>query len=184
MRRAVPLGSGTTHIDLRLPNRCGVGGGTAGERLPLVCAQNGVAGERMALRRFRRVYGMCVWLPSTFLRPGHVAARNRVETLSALEHRPITALEDRLAGDADEATRQLWDAHRKRAAETFLGRLEDEVHGAVEVARLGEIARRAEQHGRMSVMPAGVCGVVMSWTVSGFSTRTPSSSPLFKIMRT
>lgn len=51
------------------------GGGTAGERLPLVCAQNGVAGERMALRRFRRVYGMCVWLPSTFLRPGHVAAR-------------------------------------------------------------------------------------------------------------
>jgi hypothetical protein len=30
MRRAVSLGSGTTRIDLRLPNRCGVDGGTAG----------------------------------------------------------------------------------------------------------------------------------------------------------
>lgn len=50
------------------------GGGTAGERLPVVCAQNGVEGERLALRRFRRVYGMCVWLPATFLEPGLVGA--------------------------------------------------------------------------------------------------------------
>ncbi|WP_026421162.1 ketopantoate reductase family protein [Actinokineospora inagensis] len=51
-----------------------VGGVTAGERLPVVCAQNGVANERMALRRFRNVYGMCVILPSTHLRPGEVIA--------------------------------------------------------------------------------------------------------------
>ncbi|WLQ39836.1 2-dehydropantoate 2-reductase N-terminal domain-containing protein [Streptomyces laculatispora] len=50
------------------------GGGTAGERLPLICAQNGVEGERLALRRFDRVYGMCVWLPATFVRPGEVSA--------------------------------------------------------------------------------------------------------------
>ncbi|MFD8599042.1 ketopantoate reductase family protein [Kitasatospora sp. NPDC059646] len=50
------------------------GGGTAGERLPLVCAQNGVENERLALRRFARVYGMCVWLPSTHLEPGRVSA--------------------------------------------------------------------------------------------------------------
>ncbi|MEV0786421.1 2-dehydropantoate 2-reductase N-terminal domain-containing protein [Streptomyces sp. NPDC050423] len=50
------------------------GGGTAGERLPLVCAQNGVESERLALRRFDRVYGMCVWLPATFVRPGEVSA--------------------------------------------------------------------------------------------------------------
>ncbi|MFC8718839.1 ketopantoate reductase family protein [Kitasatospora sp. NPDC057198] len=50
------------------------GGGTAGERLPLVCAQNGVENERLALRRFARVYGMCVWLPSTHLEPGAVSA--------------------------------------------------------------------------------------------------------------
>lgn len=50
------------------------GGGTAGDRLPLVCAQNGVENERLALRRFRRVYGMCVWLPATFLEPGSIVA--------------------------------------------------------------------------------------------------------------
>lgn len=50
------------------------GGGTAGELLPLVCAQNGVDGERQALRRFARVYGMCVWLPSQYLEPGLIVA--------------------------------------------------------------------------------------------------------------
>ncbi|MCB5179563.1 ketopantoate reductase family protein [Streptomyces antimicrobicus] len=50
------------------------GGGTAAQRLPVFCAQNGVEGERMALRRFARVYGMCVWLPSDFLEPGRVSA--------------------------------------------------------------------------------------------------------------
>lgn len=42
--------------------------------LPVVCAQNGVANERMVLRRFERVYGMCVWLPATHLEPGVVVA--------------------------------------------------------------------------------------------------------------
>ena len=46
----------------------------AAEVIPLVCAQNGVASERLALRRFRRVYGMYVWLPATHLEPGTVEA--------------------------------------------------------------------------------------------------------------
>lgn len=50
------------------------GGGVAADRLPLLCAQNGVANERVALRRFARVYGVCVWLPATFLEPGTVVA--------------------------------------------------------------------------------------------------------------
>ncbi|MEV6759400.1 2-dehydropantoate 2-reductase N-terminal domain-containing protein [Streptomyces sp. NPDC051105] len=50
------------------------GGGTAAERLPLFCAQNGVEGQRLALRVFRHVYGVCVWLPSTFVEPGVVSA--------------------------------------------------------------------------------------------------------------
>ncbi|MFJ8332558.1 ketopantoate reductase family protein [Streptomyces sp. NPDC094437] len=50
------------------------GGGTAAERLPLLCAQNGVESPRIALRVFRRVYGVCVWLPSTHLEPGAVSA--------------------------------------------------------------------------------------------------------------
>jgi 2-dehydropantoate 2-reductase len=50
------------------------GGRTAGEDLLLVCAQNGVDNERTALRHVARVAGMCVWLPATFLEPGHVSA--------------------------------------------------------------------------------------------------------------
>jgi len=38
----------------------------------VVCAQNGVANERMALRRFPRVYAMMVMLPATHLTPGEV----------------------------------------------------------------------------------------------------------------
>lgn len=49
-------------------------GSTAGELLPLVCAQNGVENERLALRRFRHVYGMCVFLPASYLEPGSVSA--------------------------------------------------------------------------------------------------------------
>lgn len=50
------------------------GGGVAGDRLPLLCAQNGVANEPSALRVFGQVYGVCVWLPATHLTPGTVAA--------------------------------------------------------------------------------------------------------------
>ncbi|MEV4257901.1 2-dehydropantoate 2-reductase N-terminal domain-containing protein [Spirillospora sp. NPDC049652] len=50
------------------------GGGTAAERLPVFCAQNGVANEPMALRRFRRVYGAFVLLPASYLKPGEVVA--------------------------------------------------------------------------------------------------------------
>ncbi|MYS20114.1 MULTISPECIES: ketopantoate reductase family protein [unclassified Streptomyces] len=45
-----------------------------GDRPAVVCAQNGVENERLALRRFRDVHAMCVWLPSSYLEPGVVAA--------------------------------------------------------------------------------------------------------------
>jgi 2-dehydropantoate 2-reductase len=44
---------------------------TAGD-VPVICAQNGVANERMALRRFSLVYGMLVVLPAVHLSPGEV----------------------------------------------------------------------------------------------------------------
>jgi hypothetical protein len=55
-----------------------------------------------------------------------------------------------------EALEQIIVEHGERAADAFLAGLEDEVHRAIELARLGQIARRAEQHGGVSVMPAGV----------------------------
>jgi 2-dehydropantoate 2-reductase len=38
----------------------------------IVCCQNGVDNERMAARRFSWVYGMVVWMPTTYLEPGVV----------------------------------------------------------------------------------------------------------------
>lgn len=40
--------------------------------IAVVCAQNGVENERLALRRFADVYGMCVMLPGVHLEPGVV----------------------------------------------------------------------------------------------------------------
>lgn len=44
----------------------------AGSRIAVVCAQNGVENERLALRRFANVYGMLVILPANFLEPGGI----------------------------------------------------------------------------------------------------------------
>jgi 2-dehydropantoate 2-reductase len=40
--------------------------------IAVVCAQNGVENERLALRRFANVYGLCVLLPGSHLEPGIV----------------------------------------------------------------------------------------------------------------
>ena len=50
--------------------------GTAGELLPALIALNGVAAEEKALRYFRRVFGVCVWLPAVHLEPGEVIVRS------------------------------------------------------------------------------------------------------------
>lgn len=42
--------------------------------LPVVCAQNGVANEPMALRWFPNVYGVTVMMPAAYATPGEVAA--------------------------------------------------------------------------------------------------------------
>ena len=44
----------------------------ADDDIPVICCQNGVANERMALRRFKNVYAMVVYLPAHALDPGVV----------------------------------------------------------------------------------------------------------------
>jgi 2-dehydropantoate 2-reductase len=80
------------------------GGGSAGQLLPVICAQNGVANERFALRRFRHVYGMCVWLPATHLEPGTVEAQGA--PLAGMLHigrypAGTDAIATRIGGDLD-----------------------------------------------------------------------------------
>ncbi|MET7458872.1 2-dehydropantoate 2-reductase N-terminal domain-containing protein [Nonomuraea sp. NPDC005501] len=77
--------------------------------LPVVCAQNGVENERTVLRRFERVYGMCVWLPALHLEPGTVAAYGHPH--SGLLHvgRYPQAVDDQGVDDqgVDDLTRQM-----------------------------------------------------------------------------
>jgi len=42
--------------------------------ISVVCAQNGVENERLALRRFAHVYGMFVWMAAQLLEPGVIQA--------------------------------------------------------------------------------------------------------------
>jgi 2-dehydropantoate 2-reductase len=44
----------------------------AGDQIAVVCTQNGVENERLALRRCANVYGMLVILPANYLEPGIV----------------------------------------------------------------------------------------------------------------
>jgi 2-dehydropantoate 2-reductase len=46
----------------------------SGVAVPVVCATNGLEAERLALRRFEGVHGMCVVLPAAHLVPGVVDA--------------------------------------------------------------------------------------------------------------
>lgn len=64
---------------------------------PVVCATNGIATEVMVLRQVPRVYGMCVMLPATHLRPGEVVAKCA----------PTPGILDigRIPGGTDEVTR-------------------------------------------------------------------------------
>jgi 2-dehydropantoate 2-reductase len=68
----------------------------ASARLPFVVAQNGVANERAALRLFRHVYPVCVWLPASYLEAGTISA----------EGHPYSGMltVGKLAGDLDEVT--------------------------------------------------------------------------------
>jgi 2-dehydropantoate 2-reductase len=52
----------------------GPGLGTAGETLPIYCAQNGTGNESAALRYFANVHGIEVTLQATHLQPGRVTA--------------------------------------------------------------------------------------------------------------
>ena len=71
----------------------------ASHSTPIVCAQNGVENERLALRRFARVHGMCVMLPASHLEPGVVEVSST----------PIAGILDvgRYPTGADETTEAL-----------------------------------------------------------------------------
>jgi 2-dehydropantoate 2-reductase len=135
---------------------------SASSSIPVVCAQNGVANEGAALRRFRHVYGMHVMLPASFLEPGVVQASSA----------PTAGLLDvgRYPAGADETARSL--SHALNTA-TFDSRVLEDIMrwkyrklvmnlgNAVEAVfepsrERDEIERLAEREGEECLLAAGI----------------------------
>jgi 2-dehydropantoate 2-reductase len=76
--------------------------GTAGEQLPIFVALNGVVGETFAHRYFRRVFGVCVWMPVVHLVPGEVIIRSTPQS-GMLHIGPVPMT----AKDHDQVLRQV-----------------------------------------------------------------------------
>lgn len=142
------------------------GGSVAADTLPVLCAQNGVASERIALRLFRRVYGVCVWLPATHLEPGVVEANGT--PLAGQLH--IGRYPSGIDPVVESVTKDLSSARILAPAETDVmrwkyGKLLSNVGNAIEVlcgpiAQLGddgkELGRRASAEGKSVFEAAGV----------------------------
>ncbi len=140
------------------------GGGVAGTRLPLVCAQNGVENERLALRLFRRVYGMCLVLPATFLTPGAIVVPCAPHTGSLLIGRYPAGVDETchlIAADLAKSTFQV--ATAADVMRWKYGKLVENLANAVaavcdqdELARSGDLVARAKAEAAAVLAAAGI----------------------------
>ncbi|WP_306336232.1 ketopantoate reductase family protein [Streptomyces sp. KL118A] len=143
------------------------GGGTAAERLPLVCAQNGVESERIALRRFRHVYGVCVWLPASHAEPGEVSAAGA--PYSGMLHigRYPTGTDEtarRIAADLEKSrilAPVVADVLRWKYAKLLanLANSVEAVTGPITGDEAGELYARARAEGEAALTAAGIVWV-------------------------
>jgi 2-dehydropantoate 2-reductase len=131
----------------------------------VVCAQNGVQSERMALRRFGDVYGVCVMCPAAHLRPGVVQAFSvPCPGILDLGRFPsgTAAVADALAGafrSAGFAAEARPDIMRWKYAKLLmnLGNAAEALCGPS--ARASEIARLARAEGIAALGAAGIAFV-------------------------
>ncbi len=135
---------------------------TAPPEIAIVCAQNGVENERLALRHFAHVYAMCVMCPATHLEPGVVQASSTPITgLLDLGRYPrglderagviAAALEGSTFESAPRADIMRWKYTKLlmnlgNAAEALCGQVDG----------LGEIVRRARSEGAAVLAAAGI----------------------------
>jgi 2-dehydropantoate 2-reductase len=145
------------------------GGGVAAHRLPVFCAQNGVASERIALRRFRHVYGVCVWLPATHLEPGVIEAQGSPMTgLLPIGRYPAGSDETARRVAADLAGSRFLAPVSEQVMRFKYGKLLTNLANAVEAlfgpaaaqnensAHADELRRRARDEGAAVLAAAGI----------------------------
>jgi 2-dehydropantoate 2-reductase len=134
----------------------------APREVPVACAQNGVANERMALRLFPNVHAIAVQCPTAYLEPGVVQAYAA----------PTTGILDvgRYPHGSDEVAAALALAFRAAGFDAEVkpdimrwkyAKLLDNLGNAVEIvcgppARRGPIARLAREEGVACLRAAGI----------------------------
>jgi 2-dehydropantoate 2-reductase len=135
---------------------------TAPADIPIVCVQNGVENERVALRCFPNVYGVCVVLPTTHLIPGVVQAHS-TPTTGILDIGRYPSGVDETAEAVAAALRDSTfssearpDIARWKYAKllTNLGNAVEAVLGPA--ARQGSIAPRTREEGVACLRAAGI----------------------------
>ena len=135
---------------------------SAPPEIAVVCAQNGVENERLALRHFAHVYAMCVMCPATHLEPGVVLASST----------PITGLLDLgcYPAGVDDRAQEIATALEKSTFESVsrpdimrwkytkllmnLGNAAEALCGPVD--GVGEIVRRARSEGAAVLEAAAI----------------------------
>jgi 2-dehydropantoate 2-reductase len=128
----------------------------------VVCAQNGVENERIALRRFEAVHAVCVMLPATHLEAGVVEQSSTpIAGLLDIGRAPVgvDAIAEGVAGALSEATFESVprpDVMRWKYAKllTNLGNAVEALCGHGEVAN--QISRRARSEGAGVLRAAGI----------------------------
>jgi 2-dehydropantoate 2-reductase len=137
-------------------------GATAPPGIAVVCAQNGVENERLALRRFPNVYGMCVMCPTAHTEPGVVEAHaDPIAGLLDVGRYPAglddtaKAVADALSSSTFESVPRA-DIMRWKYAKLLmnLGNSVEALCGHADGA--GEIARRARSEGAAVLRAAGI----------------------------
>ncbi|MBP2705555.1 ketopantoate reductase family protein [Microbispora sp. RL4-1S] len=159
--RPVPLGDGDVLVvaTKTQDTRAALDGW---DDVPVVCAQNAVENERLALRRFSQVYGMCLWMPALHLEPGVVASYGTpMSGMLPLGRYPqgVDETAERMAGDLSKsrfAAFAVPDVMRWKYAK-LLGNLGNAVEALCGHAPgTGEITERAQREARAVLDAAGI----------------------------
>lgn len=128
----------------------------------IVCAQNGVENERLALRRFPEVQAMCVMLPATHLEPGVVEVSSTpVAGILDLGRYPLGADDTTIAvaGTLERAgfsSAPVAEVMRRKYAKLLsnLGNALDAACG--DAGRASPLLRLAREEGRACFAAAGI----------------------------
>jgi 2-dehydropantoate 2-reductase len=134
----------------------------AGADVPIVCMQNGVENERVALRRFAHVYGAVVMSPAAHLEPGVVQAYGTTRSGSIDVGRYPSGVDDLCGAVCSALAASRFDSEPREEIMRFKhAKLIANLANAVQAvcghdASASELVERVEAEGRGVLSAAGI----------------------------